>query len=591
MFQWLRQLGRLLAGSLVLTLAASVPAGYALALTKFRGRKLLLTVTLVVMIMPSAALVLPIFLELNLFGLIGTVWSIILPFSFYPFGVYLVYIYFATSLPRDLLEAARIDGCNEWQVFRRIAMPLAKPVIALVAFFSFVGNWNNFFLPYLVLPNSDQFPIQVGLNQLLSSTPSFNPVAGAGLNITSPELALAIIIAILPVLVLFLFSQRALVSGHARRIHQGIGPRVPVLAVTAHWRPRDRASPPGHRGVGARGLRTRLGPLGPALCLPGWGVMIRDGGHSAFCQDFLAKRYNFLLLLKAGPQVYRLPSFIRGHRRCLASRTYGEVRRVRHKRMAPRRRKRLLIGALALLLVLTGAGITGAWAYGRSLNGNLARTDAFAGLPASARPTQAVTGAMNILLLGSDSRDPDNTTDSRTDTIMVLHLDADHQHAYVISIPRDTWVYVPASADHQHGDTMAKINSAYAWGGTPLTVQTVETFTGVHIDHVALVDFAGFEQVTDALGGVDMNIEKTITSIHAPYRTFTKGTQHLTGAEALDYVRQRYQFADGDFSRERHQREFLAGAAGQGGEWRHAGQPGQARRVPAGGHQVGHRGQ
>jgi multiple sugar transport system permease protein len=212
-FVWLKNSAVYSIGSLILTLATSVPAGYALALSRFRGRKLLLSITLVVMIMPSAALVLPTFLELNLFGLIGTVWSIILPFSFYPFGVYLVYIYFATSLPRDLLSAARIDGCNEWQVFWRIAMPLAKPVVGLIAFFSFVNNWNNFFLPYLVLPNSDQFPIQVGLNQLLSSTPSFNPVAGKGLNITSPELALAIIVAILPVLVLFLFSQRALVSG------------------------------------------------------------------------------------------------------------------------------------------------------------------------------------------------------------------------------------------------------------------------------------------------------------------------------------------------------------------------------------------
>jgi multiple sugar transport system permease protein len=213
LFRWLGNSAVYSLGSLVLTLAVSVPAGYALALTEFRGRRLLLAVTLVVMIMPSAALVLPIFLELNLVGLIGTVWSIILPFSFYPFGVYLVYIYFATALPRDLLAAARIDGCTEWQVFRRIAMPLAKPVIGLVAFFSFVGNWNNFFLPYLVLPNSDQFPIQVGLNQLLGSTPAFNPVAGAGLDITSSELSLAIIIAILPVLVLFLFSQRTLVSG------------------------------------------------------------------------------------------------------------------------------------------------------------------------------------------------------------------------------------------------------------------------------------------------------------------------------------------------------------------------------------------
>jgi multiple sugar transport system permease protein len=212
-FHWLGNSAIYSVGSLILTVAVSVPAGYGLALTEFRGRRLLLSVTLVVMIMPSAALVLPIFLELNLFGLIGSVWSIILPFSFYPFGVYLVYIYFATTLPRDLLSAARIDGCTEWQVFLRVAMPLARPVIGLVAFFSFVGNWNNFFLPYLVLPNSEQFPIQVGLNQLLGSTPAFNPVAGAGLDITSSELALAIIIAVLPVLVLFLFSQRALVSG------------------------------------------------------------------------------------------------------------------------------------------------------------------------------------------------------------------------------------------------------------------------------------------------------------------------------------------------------------------------------------------
>jgi multiple sugar transport system permease protein len=213
LFVWLRNSAVYAVGALIVTLITSIPAGYALALTRFRGRKLLLTVTLIVMIMPSAALVLPVFLELNLVHLIGTAWSIILPFSFYPFGVYLVYIYFATSLPRELLSAARLDGASEWQIFTRIALPLATPVVGLVAFFSFVGNWNNFFLPYLVLPSSDAFPIQVGLNQLLSSTPSFNPVAGAGLNITSPELALAVIVAVLPVLVLFLFSQRTLVSG------------------------------------------------------------------------------------------------------------------------------------------------------------------------------------------------------------------------------------------------------------------------------------------------------------------------------------------------------------------------------------------
>ena len=86
---------------------------------------------------------------------------------------------------------------------------------------------------------------------------------------------------------------------------------------------------------------------------------------------------------------------------------------------------------------------------------------------------------------------------------------------------------------------------------------TVEQYTGVRIDHLALIDFAGFVKVTDALGGVDMNIEQTITSIHPPYRTFHAGMNHLNGAEALDYVRQRKQFADGDFARMRHQHEFL----------------------------------
>jgi multiple sugar transport system permease protein len=199
-----------------ITLAVSVPAGYGLALGKFPGRKLVLTLTLVAMIMPAAALVLPIFLELNAIHLIGSVFSVILPFSFFPFGVYLAYIYYATAIPTELLDAARVDGCGEWLTFRRIALPLAKPVVALVFFFSFVADWNNFFLPYVVLANSNQYPITVGLSNLLSSTPSFNPAVGGGgqsVNIFKPELALATLIAIVPVAIVFLVSQRALVRG------------------------------------------------------------------------------------------------------------------------------------------------------------------------------------------------------------------------------------------------------------------------------------------------------------------------------------------------------------------------------------------
>jgi multiple sugar transport system permease protein len=199
-----------------ITLAISIPAGYGLALGKFPGRRVILTLTLVVMIMPAASLVLPIFLELNAVHLIGSVFSVILPFSFFPFGVYLAYIYYATSIPSELLDAARVDGCGEWLTFRRIALPLAKPVLALVFFFSFVSNWNNFFLPYVVLADSNQYPITVGLSNLLASTPSFNPAVGGGgqsVNIFKPELALATLLAVIPIAIVFLVSQRALVRG------------------------------------------------------------------------------------------------------------------------------------------------------------------------------------------------------------------------------------------------------------------------------------------------------------------------------------------------------------------------------------------
>ncbi len=198
--------------ALVITLCVAVPAGYALAMTEFRGRRTLLIATLVVMLMPNATLVVPLFLEVNAVGLIGSMWSIILPYSFYPFGVYLTYIYFNTTLPRELVAAAKLDGCSEFGVFRHIALPLAAPVVALVGFFSFVANWTNYFLPYVLLPGSDQFPVQVGLGTLLDNVPQFNPTVGS-LAVQRPELALATLLAITPVLIVFLFSQRFLVAG------------------------------------------------------------------------------------------------------------------------------------------------------------------------------------------------------------------------------------------------------------------------------------------------------------------------------------------------------------------------------------------
>jgi len=187
-------------GATALTLTTGIPAGYGLATGAFPGRRLILTLTLIAMLMPATALVLPIFLELNALHLLGSVFSVILPFAFFPFGVYLAYLYFATRLPTGVLDAARVDGCGEWQVFFRVALPLARPIVVLVFFFSFAADWNNFFLPYVVLPDSAQYPVEVGLSDLLVSA-------------SRPMLALAALIAALPVAVVFLVCQRALARG------------------------------------------------------------------------------------------------------------------------------------------------------------------------------------------------------------------------------------------------------------------------------------------------------------------------------------------------------------------------------------------
>jgi LCP family protein required for cell wall assembly len=221
---------------------------------------------------------------------------------------------------------------------------------------------------------------------------------------------------------------------------------------------------------------------------------------------------------------------------------------------------RIALVAVAALLVLAGIAVAGGLIYYHQLDSGLARTDPFSQI-AGDRPAKTVNGAINILMLGSDSRDPDNKDKPgqwRTDTMIVLHIPASHEKAYLISIPRDLYVYIPKSRSNPGlGDTKAKINAAFAWGGLPLAVQAIEGYTGVRMDHVVLIDFGGFKQVTDALGGVDMYIEQDITSIHKPFRHFKKGMNHLNGEEALDYTRQRYQFADGDFGRMRHQQQFL----------------------------------
>ncbi len=234
-------------------------------------------------------------------------------------------------------------------------------------------------------------------------------------------------------------------------------------------------------------------------------------------------------------------------------RPYSGKRKPRWGRIA------LVAGAVVLVIALiTGFSLYG---YANNLNDDLKRTDAFADIT-DGRPAKTVDGALNFLLVGSDSRDPDASKEDanswRADTLMIMHIPEDHKSAQLMSIPRDLYVQIPAANDADcDSGTRNKINAAFAFGGLPRAVRTVECLTDVHLDHVLAIDFGGFKEVTDALGGVDLKVDQSITSIHKPYRKFTKGTMHMDGATALDWVRQRKQFPRGDFDRIRHQQEFL----------------------------------
>lgn len=217
--------------------------------------------------------------------------------------------------------------------------------------------------------------------------------------------------------------------------------------------------------------------------------------------------------------------------------------------------------AVLALAVCGGLGGAALWVYGKFVEGGFGRTDPFSALT-QGRPPETVHGTQNILLVGTDLAHPESPTDvpgqARTDTLIFMHIPSRQDHAYLISLPRDLWVTVPQKAtDPDCGSRRAKLNSAYSWGELPLLVRTVECFTSVRVNHVVQIDFGGFQQVVDALGGVEMPIERDIVSIHPPYREFKQGMRHLNGAEALDYTRQRKQFPDGDFARMRHQQQLL----------------------------------
>jgi len=170
-------------GGVAVSVLTAIPAGYTLALYNFPGRRLILVLTLIAIITPSAAIVLPIFLEMTVIGLNNTYAGLILATGFFPFGVYLAYVYFSTSMPAGIMDSGMIDGCNRFQLFLYLGLPLAGPLVALVAFFSFLANWSNYFLALVLLSDDRLYNLPVGLGGLSDGSGALSNQQGGNLNI------------------------------------------------------------------------------------------------------------------------------------------------------------------------------------------------------------------------------------------------------------------------------------------------------------------------------------------------------------------------------------------------------------------------
>jgi polyisoprenyl-teichoic acid--peptidoglycan teichoic acid transferase len=219
----------------------------------------------------------------------------------------------------------------------------------------------------------------------------------------------------------------------------------------------------------------------------------------------------------------------------------------------PTKRRRLLpkilIGVSVLLVAVIGAGLLYAATIDRSVTRNINRGVELPTDPSSVRPPKEAqeTGTLNYVLLGSDSRDPGNEGNGRSDTMMLVHLNAKRTKAYIVSFPRDMYVNIPGYGKN-------KINAAFAFGGAPLAVRTLENLTGVRMDHVVLIDFDGFIRLTEDLHGVTVTNKTAFTSHGFDY---PKGKITVAGEEALWFVRERHQLPGGDLDRAENQRNVI----------------------------------
>ncbi|SMB83431.1 carbohydrate ABC transporter permease [Deinococcus hopiensis] len=180
------------------SMVVSAMAGYAFSIYEFTAKNALFALILATIMVPGTALVLPLFLMMQKLGLLNTYWAVILPALANPFGLYLMRLFWDSGFPRDVREAARIDGAGEWTTFWRLGLPLVRGGLVTVGLFAFVAAWNNFFLPLVVVNRSDLFPLTLGLsvwNQTSSSS---------GQEPLYTVIVLGAFISILPLLIAFL---------------------------------------------------------------------------------------------------------------------------------------------------------------------------------------------------------------------------------------------------------------------------------------------------------------------------------------------------------------------------------------------------
>jgi multiple sugar transport system permease protein len=187
-------------GGAVLSTLVSAMAGYALARYRFAGRALVFTVLLAGVMLPQITVAIPQYFLVSAIGLANTQWAVLLPSIINPFGIYLACIYVQGAVPDETIEASRIDGASEFRTFRSIAIPMMMPGLVTVFMLQFIGIWNNFLLPFLMLSDESKFPLTTGLYLLLNrgtGTPALYTLAITGA-----------LLAIVPIVALMLFLQR-----------------------------------------------------------------------------------------------------------------------------------------------------------------------------------------------------------------------------------------------------------------------------------------------------------------------------------------------------------------------------------------------